>query len=234
MKEKIRKKLFAMQDLKYKEFHSSLCPNVDNIIGVRVPALRQYAKELYLNNELKNIEIGNKYYEELVIQGMIIGFQTKEPIEKVTKQIKEFVPKINSWAVCDVFCAGLKITKKYPNEMYNLIKEYLKSEKEYELRFAIVMLLNYYIKDENIDKTLEILDNIESDKYYVKMANAWAISVCLIKYYDRTFEFLNTTKIDNFTYNKAIQKAIESYRITDEQKNNLRKIKRQVTLNKKN
>lgn len=226
MKEKIRKKLFAMQDLKYKEFHSSLCPNVDNIIGVRVPALRQYAKELYLNNELKNIEIGNKYYEELVIQGMIIGFQTKEPIEKVTKQIKEFVPKINSWAVCDTFCAGLKITKKYPNEMYNLIKEYLKSEKEYELRFAIVMLLNYYIKDENIDKTLEILDNIESDKYYVKMANAWAISVCLIKYYDRTFEFLNTTKIDNFTYNKAIQKAIESYRITDEQKNNLRKIKR--------
>lgn len=226
MKEKIRKKLFEMQDLKYKEFHSSLCPNVDNIIGVRVPALRQYAKELYLNNELKNIEIGNKYYEELVIQGMIIGFQTKEPIEKVTKQIKEFVPKINSWAVCDTFCAGLKITKKYPNEMYNLIKEYLKSEKEYELRFAIVMLLNYYIKDENIDKTLEILDNIESDKYYVKMANAWAISVCLIKYYDRTFEFLNTTKIDNFTYNKAIQKAIESYRITDEQKNNLRKIKR--------
>lgn len=234
MKEKIRKKLFAMQDLKYKEFHSSLCPNVDNIIGVKVPALRQYAKELYLNNELKNIEIGNKYYEELVIQGMIIGFQTKEPIEKVTKQIKEFVPKINSWAVCDTFCAGLKITKKYPNEMYNLIKEYLKSEKEYELRFAIVMLLNYYIKDENIDKTLEILENIESDKYYVKMANAWAISVCLIKYYDRTFEFLNTTKIDNFTYNKAIQKAIESYRITDEQKNNLRKIKRQVTLNKKN
>lgn len=226
MKEKIRKKLFEMQDLKYKEFHSSLCPNVDNIIGVRVPALRQYAKELYLNNELKNIEIGNKYYEELVIQGMIIGLQTKEPIEKVTKQIKEFVPKINSWAVCDTFCAGLKITKKYPNEMYNLIKEYLKSEKEYELRFAIVMLLNYYIKDENIDKTLEILDNIESDKYYVKMANAWAISLCLIKYYDKTFKFLNTTKIDNFTYNKAIQKAIESYRITDEQKNNLRKIKR--------
>lgn len=226
MKEKIRKKLFEMQDLKYKEFHSSLCPNVDNIIGVRVPALRQYAKELYLNNELKNIEIGNKYYEELVIQGIIIGLQTKEPIEKVTKQIKEFVPKINSWAVCDTFCAGLKITKKYPNEMYNLIKEYLKSEKEYELRFAIVMLLNYYIKDENIDKTLEILDNIESDKYYVKMANAWAISLCLIKYYDKTFKFLNTTKIDNFTYNKAIQKAIESYRITDEQKNNLRKIKR--------
>ena len=226
MEDEIRDKLFQLQDLKYKEFHSNLCPNVDDIIGVRVPLLRTYAKEIYKNNKLNEIKVGNKYYEELVLQGMIIGFQTKESIESVINQIKEFVPKINSWAVCDTFCAGLKITKKHPKEIYNLIKEYLKSEREFELRFAIVMLLDYYINDEYIDEVLQILDNIKSNNYYVQMANAWAISICLIKYYEKTIIFLENSTLDEFTYNKAIQKAIESYRITDEQKDNLRKMKR--------
>ena len=226
MENKIRQDLFKMQDLKYKEFHSSLCPNLDDIIGVSVPKLREYAKNLYKNNNLKDIKIEDRYYEELVIKGMLIGFQTRTPIEEVIKQIKEFVPKINSWAVCDVFCAGLKITKKYPYEMFEFIKQYLKSKQEYELRFAIVMLLDYYINDKYIDEVLKILDNIKSDKYYVQMANAWAISICLIKYYNKTLEFLKTTKIDNFTYNKGIQKAIESYRITNEQKKYLKTLKR--------
>ena len=226
MENKIRQDLFEMQDLKYKEFHGSLCPDMDNIIGVRIPRLREYAKELYKSNNLKDIKIEDKYYEELVIQGMLIGFQTKEPIEEVIKQVKEFVPKINSWAVCDTFCAGLKITKKYQTEMFKVIKEYLKSKQEYEVRFAIVMLLDYYINDQYIDQVLQILNNVKLDKYYVQMANAWAVSICLIKYYNKTLEFLKTTKIDDFTYNKGIQKAIESYRITKEQKDYLRTLKR--------
>lgn len=225
MKNKIREDLFKMQDLKYKEFHSNLCPNVDNIIGVRVPKLREYAKDLYNNYDTSKIYIGDKYYEELVIQGMLIGFQTKEPIEKVIKQIKEFVPKINSWAVCDTFCAGLKITKKHAEEIYLLIKEYLKSKKEYEVRFAIVMILDYYINNEYIDEVLKILGDIKSDKYYIQMANAWAISACLVKYYDKTIEFLKNSTLDKFTYNKAIQKAIESYRITEDRKEILKIMK---------
>lgn len=226
MGNKIRQDLFAMQDLKYKEFHGSLCPDMDNIIGVRIPKLREYAKELYKSNNLKDIKIEDKYYEELVIQGMLIGFQTKEPIEEVIKQVEEFIPKINSWAVCDTFCAGLKITKKYPTEMFKVIKKYLKSTQEYQVRFAIVMLLDYYINDQYIDQVLQILDNVKLDKYYVQMANAWAISICLIKYYNKTLDFLNTTKIDDFTYNKGIQKALESYRITNDQKEYLRTLKR--------
>lgn len=226
MENKIRQDLFAMQDLKYKEFHGSLCPDMDNIIGVRIPKLREYAKELYKSNNLEDIKIEDKYYEELVIQGMLIGFQTKAPIEEVIKQVKEFVPKINSWAVCDTFCAGLKITKKYQTEMFKVIKEYLKSKQEYEVRFAIVMLLDYYINDQYIAQVLQILNNISLDKYYVQMANAWALSICLIKYYNKTLEFLKTTKIDDFTYNKGIQKTIESYRITKEQKDYLRTLKR--------
>ena len=227
MENKIRQDLFAMQDLKYKEFHGSLCPDMDNIIGVRIPKLREYAKELYKSKSLEDIKIEDKYYEELVIQGMLIGFQIKTPIEGVIKQVKEFVPKINSWAVCDTFCAGLKITKKYQTEMFKVIKEYLKSKQEYEVRFAIVMLLDYYMNDQYIDQVLQILNNIKLDKYYVQMANAWAISICLIKYYNKTLEFLKTTKIDDFTYNKGIQKAIESYRITKEQKDYLKTLKRQ-------
>lgn len=226
MENKIRQDLFEIQDLKYKEFHGSLCPDMDNIIGVRIPKLREYAKELYKSNKLEDIKIGDKYYEELVIQGMLIGFQTKAPIEEAIKQVKEFVPKINSWAVCDTFCAGLKITKKYQTEMFKIIKEYLKSKQEYEVRFAIVMLLDYYINDQYIDQVLQILNNIKLDKYYLQMANAWAISICLIRYYNKTLEFLKTTKIDDFTYNKGIQKAIESYRITKEQKDYLRTLKR--------
>ena len=226
MENKIRQDLFAMQDLKYKEFHGSLCPDMDNIIGVRIPKLREYAKELYKSNNLEDIKIEDKYYEELVIQGMLVGFQTKAPIEEVIKQVKEFVPKINSWAVCDTFCAGLKITKKYQTEMFKVIKEYLKSKQEYEVRFAIVMLLDYYINDQYIDQVLQILNNVKLDKYYVQMANAGALSICLIKYYNKTLEFLKTTKIDDFTYNKGIQKAIESYRITKEQKDYLKTLKR--------
>lgn len=226
MENKIRQDLFAMQDLKYKEFHGNLCPDMNNIIGVRIPKLREYAKELYKSNNLEDIKIEDKYYEELVIQGMLIGFQIKTPIEGVIKQVKEFVPKINSWAVCDTFCAGLKITKKYQTEMFKVIKGYLKSKQEYEVRFAIVMLLDYYINDQYIDQVLQILNNIKLDKYYVQMANAWTISICLIKYYNKTLEFLKTTKIDDFTYNKGIQKAIESYRITKEQKDYLKTLKR--------
>lgn len=112
MIEQIRQKLNQLSDEKYKKFHSSLCPNINGIIGVRVPVLRNYAKELYSKYPLEQIKIGDKYYEELVLQGMIIGFQTNtKDLENIINQIRSYVPKINSWAVCDTFCAGLKITK---------------------------------------------------------------------------------------------------------------------------
>lgn len=225
MEQEIRNKLFEMQDLKYKEFHSSLSPNVENIIGVRVPKVREYAKELCKNNRIEDIKIGDKYTEELMLQGFIIGLDTKEKIEKIIKRIDEFVPKINCWAVCDTFCASLKITKKHPKEIYKLIEKYLKSKNEYELRFSLVMLLDFYTNDEYIDEILETIESIKSDKYYVQMANAWLISVCLVKYYDKTVDLLKKTNLDKFTYNKGIQKALESYRITDKQKDYLKSIK---------
>lgn len=227
MKEEIKQKLFELADEKYKKFHSGLCPGTDNIIGVRVPILRNYAKELIkkypIQELLKNID--DEYYEEIMLKGMLIGL-AKEDIKVILNYIKEFVPKIDNWAVCDVFCAGLKITKKYKREMWNFLQEYLNSNKEFEIRFAVVMILDYYIEEKYLRRNFEIFDNIIHDGYYVKMAVAWAISVALIKFYDETIKYLNDCKLDDFTYNKAIQKAIESYRISDEQKCNLRKMKK--------
>lgn len=227
MKEEIKQKLFELADEKYKKFHSGLCPGTDNIIGVRVPILRNYAKELIkkytIQELLKNID--DEYYEEIMLKGMLIGL-AKEDIKVILNYIKEFVPKIDNWAVCDVFCAGLKITKKYKREMWSFLQEYLRSNKEFEIRFAVVMILDYYIEEEYLKRNFEIFDNIIHDGYYVKMAVSWAISVALIKFYDETIKYLNDCKLDDFTYNKAIQKAIESYRIGDEQKCNLRKMKK--------
>lgn len=228
MKKEIKKKLKELSDTKYKEFHSSLCPGTENIIGVRVPILRNYAKELFSVQNWKETikQIDNQYYEEIMLQGMLIGQAKKENIEIVLKYIEEYLPKIDNWAICDVFCAGLKITQKYKEEMWNFIQKHLKSDKEFEIRFAIVMILDYYIEEEYIKKDLEILDKITHEGYYVKMAIAWAISVCLIKFYDETIKYLQDCNLDNWTYNKAIQKALESYRITNEQKEFLRKMKK--------
>lgn len=229
MKQKIKEKLFKLADQKYKEFHSGLCPGTDNIIGVRVPVLRNYAKELakeYKVNELLK-QIDNQYYEEIMLQGMLIGL-AKQDFETMQNEIEEFVPKIDNWAVCDVFCAGLKATKKQKEEMWHFIQKYLLSDQEFEIRFGVVMILDYYIEEDYLEKDFEIFDSITRQAYYVQMAVAWAISICLIKFYDETIQYLKIANLDDFTYNKALQKAIESYRITDERKQILREMKRKI------
>ena len=160
-----------------------------------------------------------------MLQGMVIGF-SKDNIDVTLKRIQQFVPKIDNWAVCDVFCGGLKITNKYKKEMWNFIQQYLKSNEEFEIRFGVVTILSYYIDKDYLKKDFEIFNNIKHEGYYVKMAVAWAISICLIKFYDTTIEFLNNSNLDKFTYNKSLQKAIESYRITKEQKDELRRMKK--------
>lgn len=227
MKQKIKEQLFELADEKYKEFHGGLCPGTNNIIGVRVPILRNYAKELVREHQTEELlkQIDNQYYEEIMLQGMVIGL-AKEDFKILQRKIEEFVPKIDNWAICDVFCAGLKVTKKHKEEMWNLIQKYLTSDKEFEIRFGVVMILDYYIEEKYLEKDFQIFDAITSQEYYVQMAVAWAISICLIKFYEETIKYLENSNLDKFTYNKALQKAIESYRITDKQKDVLRSMKK--------
>ena len=227
-RKEIIKELQELEDDKYKEFHKSLCPGTENIIGIRVPVLRNYAKQICKENDYKELLniLQDEFYEETMLRGMIIGLNTKLSVKEMEDYIVDFVPRINNWAVCDVFCAGLKITKKYEKEMWQIIQKYLKSNKEFELRFAIVMILDFYIKEDYLKEIFKICDSIKSDKYYVRMAVSWCISFCLIKFYDETIDYLNNCKLDDFTYQKSIQKAIESYRITTNQKDYLRKVKK--------
>lgn len=223
----IRKKLEELSDEKYRKFHTSLCPKSNEILGVRVPILRNFAKEIikegniekYLENALDNS------YEEILLQGMVLGLW-KTDIENFVKYLEKFIPKINSWAVCDVSVAGFKITKKNMKYMWNFLQKYLKSNKEFELRFAIVMLLDFYITDEYINKVLQILNNVKSDEYYVKMAVAWTLQVAFVKFPNETMKLLKNNKIDDWTHNKALQKIIESYRVDENTKNEIRKMKR--------
>ena len=226
--EEIKEMLQELSDEKYRKFHSGLCPNTGvPILGVRIPILRKYAKELKNKYGIEIInEIDEEYYEEIMLKGMLIGLQNNVKYKTIEKQIKNFVPKIDNWAICDTFCAGLKITKKYKNEMLELVQTYLNSKKEFELRFAIVMLLDYYIDEEHINIVLNLCENVKNECYYVKMAVAWAISICLIKYYDVTKQYLKNSKLDDFTYNKSLQKALESYRISESKKIELRNMKR--------
>ena len=231
LKYKVKKHLLNLEDKKYLELSKKLNVQIENYkqIGVRIPLIRNYAKELSENYELDYLmdNIDEEYYEELMLKGILIGSYKKISYEELEKNINVFVPKIYDWAICDSFCMSLKITKKYKKEMLELINRYLKSKNEFEVRFALVMILNYYIDDAHIEEIYKIINQVNVDKYYVKMANAWLISYCVIKFYDRTYKFLKEECIlDKWTYNKGIQKSIESYRITNEQKLRLKELKR--------
>ncbi|MCT4584437.1 MAG: DNA alkylation repair protein [Peptostreptococcaceae bacterium] len=221
----IKQKLFDLADIDYKKFQENLCPNVDNIIGVRIPKLRNLAKDIAKNDYKKYIDYDNKiYYEEIMLEGMIIGY-IKVDLEKRLEYISNFVPKITNWAVCDSFCSGLKFTKDNKEEVLNLINFYLLSNREFEIRFAVVMLLNYYVDENHISNTLQLLDKIKLDAYYVKMGVAWAISKCFIKYPKITMEYLKNNSLDRYTYNKSLQKITESLKVDKETKNKIKNMK---------
>lgn len=229
MYKKIRKDLLDLQDKKYQEFHSSLCPGTDNIIGVRIPVLRNYAKKLSKQENIKEYIFFNKtkYYEEVMLQGMLIGLRKKFDINETLIMLKDFIPKIDNWAVCDICCAGLKIVNKNKDDFWNFIQKYLKSKKEFELRFAIVMMLDYFIDKKYIDEVLTILDNIKHDGYYVKMAVAWTISVAFVKFEDKTMKYLlKNNNLDDWTYNKSLQKICESLRVDKKTKEKIKRLKR--------
>lgn len=226
-KEEIRQELIKLADDKYRSFHSNLCPGVENILGVRLPLLRKIAKNLSKEEDYHNYLNNNdtKYYEEIMIEGLIIGY-LKTDNENRFNYIKNFIPKIDNWAICDSFCNNLKFTKKNINEVWNFILPYTSSQNEFDIRFAVVMILNFYIIEDYIDDVLNTLNNIHHDGYYVKMAVAWAVSYAYIDFPEKTLAFLKNNNLDNFTYNKSLQKIIESNRVSKEDKDLMRSMKK--------
>lgn len=227
--EKIIEKLVALKDEKYKEFNSKLCPDTNKeMLGIRIPVLRKLAKEILKEDDwiefVKKDEV--QYFEEIILQGFIIAYSKMNFNEKL-EYIKIFVPRMDSWAITDTFVPTLKIKQENLKEYWDFIIKYTKSKREFEVRFAIISMLDYFITDEYVDKVLEVLNNISHEGYYVKMGVAWTLAEIGIKYNEKAMNFLNSeNKLDNFTFNKTLQKMIESYRIDKNQKEILRKMKR--------
>ncbi|MED4531404.1 DNA alkylation repair protein [Metabacillus fastidiosus] len=226
MKNIIRKQIFELIDTDYQKFAAVLIPNINNILGVRLPELRKIAKKIAKGDWHTYLETAeNKYFEEIMLQGMVIGY-VKTNIEEILPYVAAFVPKIDNWSVCDSFCTGLKFTKENKRLVWEFLQPYLSSEKEYEIRFGVVMLLNFYIETEYIGKVLNLLEGVKHEGFYAKMAVAWALSICYMKIPDLTMEFLKNNMLDDFTYNKALQKISESNRVNKETKSLIRSMKR--------
>ena len=214
----IRAFLLSKADKKYQKFSQTLTPNAQNILGVKVPVVKQFARELARQNiTYKTAALKNPFFEELLLESFLIAY-SKTPFETFIKEIKAFIPKINNWAHCDLFCSALKRIKKHEEYFFDFIKPYLKSKQEFKLRFALVILLGYYVKEEYLAFIFETLDTFKHDGYYAKMAAAWLLSQCFVKYPKETFAYAKISKLDTWTFNKGLEKTRQSFRVSDELK----------------
>ena len=219
-------------DEKFKDFTSALIPGARPILGVRVPILRKLAKEIAEGDWQTYLrEASEDSYEEVAIKGFVIGY-AKAELEVLLPYIAEHIEKINDWSLCDGFCSNLKVVKKHREEFLEFLLPYAKIDDEFKQRVVAVMLMTYYLTDEYIDMTLKVLDNLKNEKYYCKMAVAWAIATAWAKQREKTYCYMldGNNTLDDWSYNKAIQKMLESYRVSDEDKVMLRKMKRNKEL----
>ena len=218
----VKNELYKLQDEEYQKFQQNIILNLDNHIGVRVPQLRKLAKKL-VRDKVSIDEIEIDTYEEILLKGFYIGY-SKVDIDTRLQLIESYLPLITNWAICDGFVSTLKFTKDHKEVVFNWLMQYVHGS-VYEVRFVLVMLLTYFIDDEYIDSCYRVFDCITNDDYYVKMALAWAISIAYIKYTKRTRDYLLFAQIDGWTYNKAISKICDSYRVSKEEKEELKKFR---------
>mgnify|MGYP000917815308 FL=1 len=221
----IRTELFKMQDMDYRDFNSKLIPTVDkeSMIGIRTPELRKYAKQLGKSSEVIGFlqDLPHKYFDENQLHAFIIS-EIKD-FKNCIDEINRFLPYIDNWATCDQLSP--KIFKKHHSELFAYIKDWLKSDKVYTLRFGIGILMEHFL-DEDFDIIYpETVSKIRSDEYYVNMMIAWYFATALAKQYESILPFIENNSLDIWTHNKAIQKATESYRISEDQKTYLKSLK---------
>lgn len=217
------KYLFSIKEDKYKQFQQNIIPN-KNIIGIRTNKLKKMAKDITKGNYKDFLAIiENNYYEENILYGLILT--NIKDINILINYLNKYILIIDNWASCDLTISNLKIVKQYKDLFYNYILNNIYNNYSYTRRFCYVLLLNYYIEEKYLDTIFNLCD-IENNDYYVNMSIAWLISICYIKYKKQTKTYLNNNKLNKFSYNKAIQKIIESRQISKEEKDILRKMKR--------
>lgn len=226
--EEIRCKLTELADKDYQKFSSGLLPETKGILGGRLPVLRKIAKQIAKEDWCVYIA-DNKpaFFEEIMIQGMVIGYAEDLLLEERFCYIRDFLPLINNWSTCDSFCNGLKFAKENQTQTWDFLMEHLHSKDTYAVRFAVVMLLFYFINDTYIERVIKELDHVISEEYYVQMAVAWALSMCFVQYPDRMLLYLQKEQhLDSWTYQKTLQKICESHQVNDAEKQICREMKR--------
>lgn len=216
--DEIKKELFKLQDIKYRDFQKKLIPTVDpeSIIGVRTPELRKLAKELSKREDINDFlqVLPHKYFDENQLHAFVLSGM--KDFDLCIDGVCRFLPYIDNWATCDQLSP--KVFKKHRKELLGYIKKWIKSDKTYTVRFGIGMLMEHFL-DEDFDIAYpETVSKIRSDEYYINMMTAWYFATALAKQYDSVLKFLEERWLGTWTHNKTIQKAVESYRITDEQK----------------
>lgn len=223
--EEIRDRLFELQDVKYKEFSCKLIPTVNSeaMIGVRTPDLRKLAREFSKRSGISEFfkTLPHTYFEENNLHGFLI--ETITDYDAVVAALDEFLPYIDNWATCDLISP--KVFKKHLPQLYEKIKVWLKSDKIYTVRFGIGMLMSFYLDDEFRPEMLELVTCIRTKEYYVNMMIAWYFATALAKQYEVALPYIQEQRLEKWTHNKAIQKAVESYRIGTEAKAYLRTLK---------
>ncbi|MBE5965630.1 MAG: DNA alkylation repair protein [Lachnospiraceae bacterium] len=227
----IQERLYELSEEKYRVFSEKLTPGKTNILGVRLPVLRKLASEIvkgdwraYLKEAMEDTDGKDISMEEVLLQGMVIG-KCQTDLEEKLYWTAAFIPKIDCWPVCDSFCSTLKVTESSRERFWEFLQPYLRSDKEYEIRFGVVMLLDYYVLPEYAPLAFAHFDRIGHEGYYVKMAVAWAVSIYFIKLPDLTLSYLKENQLDDFTYNKSLQKITESYRVDPSTKEMIRSMK---------
>ena len=221
----IRERLFSMKDDDYAAFHGKLIPNIDKsrIIGVRTPLLRSFAKEIAKTDTALDFinTLPHEYYEENNLHAFLL--EMSKDYDKLVFELDRFLPYVDNWATCDAMSP--KVFAKNTDKLIVKIDEWIKSDKIYTVRFAIEMLMKYYLDDNFSVDYLERVAAVRSDEYYINMMIAWYFATALAKQYDSAVVYIEKHRLSDWSNNKAIQKAVESYRITPEQKTYLRTLK---------
>lgn len=226
--QEIKETLLSMGDRKYSEFSSGLIPGEDKLIGVRLPMLRKYAKEIacgdyedYFENSCNDME----YFEEIMLKGMVIG-AVKANEDRFFELVRDFVPHINNWSVNDSFCTGLKRINKCRDRAWNFVLPYLDSTEEFPLRFGIIILMSYFLTDEYAEEAIARVSRLNHEAYYARMGMAWFMATAYAKYPEITLKYLQNSSFDDWTFNKSIQKMVESYRVSESDKIMLKNMKK--------
>lgn len=223
--DEIRNRLFEFSDSKYRNMQIKTTPSVDAqaFIGVRTPPLRRLAKELAKREEISAFlsDLPHKYFDENQLHAFIISLD--KDYDSCISKVEAFLPYVDNWATCDQM--NPKVFAKHKSELLKHIKQWLKSDKTYTVRFGIKMLMDHFLGNEFDISYPKAVANIKSEEYYVKMMQAWYFATALAKQYDLILPFIENKSLDVWTHNKAIQKSVESYRITDEQKQYLKTLR---------